>query len=137
MNKVFMIGNLTKDVELRTTTKGTNVASFTIAVNRRRPNQAGERITDYFTVIAWKQLGELCAQYLSKGKKVSVVGELQNRSYEDKNGVKRSISEIIADEVEFLTPKGDGAAAHSPATMGAGSTLPDGFTEIDDEDLPF
>ena len=80
MNKVFMIGNLSKDVDLRTTQSGKAVASFTIAVNRRFKGQDGEKQTDFFSIVAWGQLGEMCGRYLAKGRKVAVVGELQTRS---------------------------------------------------------
>ena len=125
MNKTILIGNLTKDVDLRTTTSGKTVASFSIAVNRRFKGQDGEKQTDFFSIIAWGQLGEMCGRYLAKGRKVAVVGELQTRSYE-KDGVKRYITEIIADEVEFLTPKETESHAE-----------PTGFIDIQDSDLPF
>ena len=80
MNKAILIGNLTRDPEVRTTGSGTTVCTFTIAVNRRFQNQAGERVSDFFNIVAWRQLGELCGKYLSKGRKVSVIGEIQNRS---------------------------------------------------------
>lgn len=105
MNKSFFIGNLTKDPELRSTQSGKAVASFTIAVNRRFKNQAGEAVTDFFPVTVWGQLAEVCGRYLAKGKKVAVVGELQTRNYEAKDGTKRYVTEIVADEVEFLSPK--------------------------------
>lgn len=105
MNKSFFIGNLTKDPELRTTQSGKAVASFTIAVNRRFKDKGGDPVTDFFPVVTWDKLAESCARYLAKGKKVAVSGELQTRSYEDKNGVKRYVTEIVADEVEFLSPK--------------------------------
>ena len=126
MNKTFLIGNLTKDVDLRTTTSGKTVASFSIAVNRRFKGQDGEKQTDFFTIIAWGQLGEMCSKYLAKGRKVAVVGELQTRSYE-KDGVKRYVTEIVADEVEFLSPRETGTEQEPTA----------GFTDIQDNDLPF
>jgi len=129
MNKSFLIGNLTKDPELRSTQSGKAVATFTIAVNRRFKGQDGERQTDFFPVIAWNQLGEMCGKYLTKGKKVAVVGELQTRSYEDKQGVKRYVTEIVADEVEFLSPK---EAPQESAQEAQG-----GFVDIEDDHLPF
>jgi len=125
MNRCVFTGNLSKDVDLRTTASGKTVASFTIAVNRRFKGQDGEKQTDFFSIIAWGQLGEMCGRYLAKGRKVAVVGELQTRSYE-KDGVKRYITEIIADEVEFLTPKETESHAE-----------PTGFIDIQDSDLPF
>lgn len=143
MNKVILIGNLTKDPDFRTTTSGTSVCSFSIAVNRRFQNQAGEKVADFFNIVAWRQLGELCNKYLSKGRKVCVAGELQNRSYDAKDGTKRYVTEIVADDIEFLTPRSqeglpvpyqqDEAAPTQPQ-----SGLPDdGFTDIDDDELPF
>ena len=129
MNKVFMIGNLSKDVDLRTTQSGKAVATLTIAVNRRFKGQDGEKVTDFFTVVAWNQLGEMCGKYLAKGKKVAVSGELQTRSYEDKNGVKRYVTEIIADEVEFLSPKEKRELTDESPTAG--------YTDVPDEALPF
>ena len=145
MNKVFLIGNLTRDPETRTTQSGTTVCSFTIAVNRRM-KQDGQQETDFFNIVAWRQLGELCQKYLSKGKKCAVTGRIQTRSYEAKDGSKRTAWDIVADEVEFLSAKGsadqDGAqaapAAHPPASSGGESAAhTGGFTQVDDEDLPF
>jgi single-strand DNA-binding protein len=129
MNKVIMAGNLSKDVDLRTTQSGKVVASFTIAVNRRFKNQAGEAVTDFFPVVAWDNRAEMCGKYLSKGKKVAIVGELQTRSYEDKNGVKRYVTEIVADEVEFLSPKEKRELTDESPTAG--------YTDDTDSNLPF
>ena len=101
MNKVELIGNLTKDVELHETQSGKKVAILNIAVNGYNDT------VDYFTVNVWNTQAENCAKYLSKGKKVAIVGELHNRSYEDKEGNKRTVCEITANEVEFLSPKED------------------------------
>ena len=105
MNKITLIGNLTRDPEARATPNGITVCTFTIAVNRRFANKDGEKETDFFRVNAWRQLGEACAQYLAKGRKVAVVGELQARTYESKDGETRMSLDVQADEVEFLTPK--------------------------------
>ena len=140
MNKAILIGNLTKDPEVRTTPSGVTVCTFSIAVNRRGTNQAGERIADFFNIVAWRQLGELCGKYLAKGRKVSVVGEIQTRSYDAKDGTKRYITEIVADEVEFLTPRGQdsGSGSYERAyERPSAPVAPEGFTEIDDDQLPF
>ena len=109
MNKVCVIGNLARDPELRTTVNtGVSVCTFTLAVNRRGKNDAA----DFIPVVAWRELGELCARYLRKGKKAAVWGEMQTRSYEDEGGVRRYVTEIIAAEVEFLSPN---EAAAPPA----------------------
>lgn len=105
MNKCVFIGNLSKDVELTTTPNGTSVARFTIAVQRRFTNIDGERVADFINCVAWRGTAENLAKYCKKGDKVSVVGELQNRSYEAQDGTKRHITEIIADEVEFINTK--------------------------------
>ena len=127
MNKVFLIGNLSKDPELRTTNSGTSVCTFSLAVNRRK-DKDGNSTADFFSIVAWRQLAELCGKYLAKGRKVSVVGELQNRSYEANDGTKRHVTEIVANEIEFLTPKGESKEQ---------SNFAERFTEIDGSDLPF
>lgn len=104
MNKWIGIGNLTRDLELSETPNGTAVCKFTVAVNRNFTNANGERECDFINVVAWRSLAENCGRFLSKGKKVSVVGSLQTRSYES-NGEKKYVTEIMADEVEFLSPK--------------------------------
>ena len=140
MNKAILIVNLTKDPEVRTTPGGATVCTFTIAVNRRYQNQSGERVADFLNIVAWRQLGELCGKYLAKGRKVSVIGEIQTRSYDAKDGTKRYITEIVADEVEFLTPKGQdsGSGSYERAyDRQSAPQAPEGFTEIDDDQLPF
>ena len=127
MNKVFLIGNLSKDPELRTTNSGKSVCTFSIAVNRRK-DKDGNSTADFFSIVAWRQLAELCGKYLAKGRKVSVVGELQNRSYEANDGTKRHVTEIVANEIEFLTPK---------CESNEQANFAEGFTEIDGSDLPF
>ena len=101
MNRVHLIGNLTKDTEYSETTTGIAVCRFSIAVNRNYTND-GEKITDYFNIVTWRGQAENCHKFLKKGSKVAIEGSLQNRSYEDKNGVKRTVTEIVASEVEFL-----------------------------------
>ncbi len=101
MNKVILMGRLTKDPEMRRTATGKAVCSFTLAVDRRY----GENETDFFVVQAWQKTAEFCEKYFSKGQKVAVVGRLQNRSWEDNNGNKRSVTEVIAEEVFFAEKK--------------------------------
>jgi len=128
MQKIFITGNLTADPELRTTKNGVSVCSFTIAVNRRFKDANGEQKTDFFKISAWRGLGESCARYLSKGKKCAVIGELQPRLYEDKNGKTRMSLDVQADEVEFLTPKSD--AEREPESV-------EDLADIKPEDIPF
>ena len=137
MNKITLIGNLTHDPEVRSTPNGVTVCSFTIAVNRRFGSGAGgERPTDFFRINAWRQLGETCARYLSKGRKVAVIGELQARTYEAKDGTTRMSLDVQADEVEFLSPKQqeDGAA---PTARADNAQDMAGFTDIQSDDIPF
>ena len=110
MNKVFLIGNLTRDPELSETNSGVPVCRFAIAVNRRFSSQDAERQTDFFNVTAWRNLAETVAKYTKKGNKVAVTGSIQIRNYEDNAGQKRTFVDIVADDVEFLTPKGSGSS---------------------------
>lgn len=108
MNRVFLIGNLTRDPEMRTTGSGNSVCSFAIAVNRRFKNaQTGQPETDFINIVAWRQLADLCGRYLLKGRKVAVTGSIQTRTYEAQDGSKRNAFEVVADEVEFLSAKGN------------------------------
>lgn len=105
MNKVVLIGNLTKDPDLTTTSNGISVCKLNMAVQRKFQNKDGEYDVDFFNVIVWRGQAENCTKWLNKGSKVSVIGSIQNRSYENKDGVKQYITEIVAEEVEFLTNK--------------------------------
>ena len=148
MNKVYLIGNLTRDPEMRSTSTGISVCNFSIAVNRRK-RADGQQETDFFNIVAWRQLAELCSRYLAKGRKVAVFGSIQTRSYEAQDGSKRTAFDIVADEVEFLSspnagsaPSSDYHAAVSPAPVQrqqAPSYAPadSGFTQVDDDELPF
>lgn len=105
MNKVFLIGNLTRDPELTETSGGVSICRFSIAVNRNYTNANGERVTDFFNCLAWRSTAEAVARYTQKGNKISVAGSLENRNYEDREGNKRTVTEIQVQEVEFLTPR--------------------------------
>ena len=139
MNKITLIGNLTHDPEVRSTPGGVTICTFTIAVNRRFASQGGERQTDFFRINAWRQLGDTCARYLSKGRKVAVIGELQARTYEAKDGTTRMSLDVSADEVEFLTPKSqdDAGSGYSAPRPSAPAQDLAGFTDINSDDLPF
>ena len=126
MNKALLVGNLTRDPELSTIPNGTAVCKFSIAVNRRFADAEGNRATDFFNIVAWRALGENCGKFLKKGSKVGVVGQIQTRSYEAQDGSKRNVTEIVADEVEFLTPKG-GTTTNDTEEM----------QPISDDSLPF
>ncbi|MDQ0190933.1 single-stranded DNA-binding protein [Alicyclobacillus cycloheptanicus] len=159
LNRVILIGRLTQDPELRYTNSGTAVASFSLAVDRARPNQAGERETDFINIVVWQKQAELCAQYLHKGRLAAVDGRLQIRSYENREGQKVRVAEVVAETVRFLDrgDRTDNAFAQSaPASMPAGAPMSrprpepktpqyddDPFADdsqmidISDDDLPF
>ena len=129
MNKVFLIGNTTKDAETSETPNGVAVCRFSIAVNRDYANADGNKITDFFNITVWRGLAETCGRYLLKGSKVAIVGSLQNRSYEDKDGVKRTVTEIVCSEIEFI---GKPQNSEPASVKEKQNTL----VEVDD-DLPF
>lgn len=131
MNKVILTGNLTKNPELTETQSGIAVCKFSIAVGRDYANADGERETDFFNITVWRGRAENCGKYLKKGSKVAVVGSLQNRTYEDKEGIKRTVTDVIANEVEFLTPK-----QQEEETVSAKRERPE-LTPVDDNQLPF
>jgi len=153
MNKVILIGNLTRDPELRTTPSGDSVCSFTVAVNRRRSSnaEAGQPEADFFRVSVWRQQGENCAKYLSKGRKVYVSGPVTCRTYVGNDGQTRASLEVTANEVEFLSSRNDqgdmgsySAPAAAPAARPAAApanygSAPQGggFVQVDEEELPF
>ena len=130
MNKVILIGNLTRNPEYNTTAGGTAVCRFSIAVSREFTNADGERETDFFNVTTWRGLAENCARYLIKGNKVCVFGSLRNNTAE-KDGTRRTFTEIIANEVEFLTPR-----QREEEPVVATRTRPQ-MDEITDNTLPF
>lgn len=134
LNRVVLIGRLTKDPELRYTPNGVAVASFTLAIDRNYKNAQGEREADFIPCVVYRQLAELCANYLSKGKLAAVDGRLQIRSYTGQDGQKRWVTEVIAEDVRFLSPKDSSSGASSMPT-GSGTAF---GQEISlDDDIPF
>ncbi|MCM1306340.1 MAG: single-stranded DNA-binding protein [Bacteroides sp.] len=107
MNKVFLIGNLTKDPELSTTTSGIKFCRFTLAVSRNY-SKDGKRETDFLPVVVWRAQADNCARYLKKGSRAAVCGSIQTRNYDAQDGSRRYVTEIAADEVQFLTTKSEG-----------------------------
>lgn len=103
----MIVGNLTRDPEMHTTQAGQNVCDFTVAVNRRRTNNNSQPEADFFRVSAWNQLGENCQRYLAKGRKVLVIGPVSARTYQANDGTTRVSQEVMATEVEFLSPRQD------------------------------
>lgn len=143
MNKAILIGNLANDPESRTTQSGIAQCTFRLAVQRRFANQQGVREADFLTIVCWRQTAELCARYLSKGRRVAVEGSIQTRSYDAQDGTKRYVTEIIADNVEFLSARDEGQrsggydAPAAPAPRAQQPAGNGGFTEVDDDELPF
>ncbi len=139
MNKVILIGNLTRDPELATTNSGVSVCRFSIAVQRNFQNNEGERGTDFFNIVVWRAQGENCHKFLKKGSKCAVIGRLQNSSYEAQDGTKRYVTDIVADNVEFLSSRSsDGGAGESAPRPAADPKPGTGDLEpIDDDSLPF
>ena len=127
MNKLTIIGNLTRDPETRTTQKGNTVCTFTVAVTKRNNREEA----DFFRVSAWGKLGETCQQYLAKGRKAAVTGSVSASPYTSQNGENRASLEVSADDVEFLSPKGE-----TPVSA-ARSAKNNGYEEVLDDDLPF
>lgn len=139
MNKVFLIGNLTRDPELRETPSGVAMCRFSIAVQRPYSSQEGERQADFFECTAWRGLGETISRFTKKGNKVAVSGSIQLRNYEDNQGVRRTAVDIIVQDCEFLTPKsseGFDDVADAPRAS-APKKKPTLQTMDDDEDIPF
>ena len=157
LNVVALLGRLTADPELKTTTNGNIVTTFTLAVNRSFVGQNGERQADFIDIVAWRATAEFVTKYFKKGQMMALQGSLQTRTYEDKQGNKRKVTEVVADSVHFCTPKSTGsdAAAVPPPTApvtgsqntGTQTTLRSAsfsqgsaadFAMVDDsEDLPF
>ena len=119
MNKLFITGNLTRDPELRTTSSGKEVCTFTVAVNRRKTGNNQQPEADFFRVSAWDGLAKSCGQFLTKGRKVAVVGSVSVHTFQTQTGETKAQLEVNASDVEFLSPKGDG------------------FTQVDEPDDPF
>jgi single-strand DNA-binding protein len=144
INRVVLVGNLTRDPELRHTPSGTAVCSLRLAVNSRRKDASGQWIEkpNYFDITVWGQQGENCAQYLSKGRPVAIDGRLEWREWDAQDGTKRQAVEVIADSVQFLGGRGDGEGGGGfgggNQYMPAGAAAPaDDFAPPQDDDIPF
>lgn len=142
LNRVVLVGRLTKDPDLRYTPSGVAVATFTLAVNRTFTNQSGEREADYINCVIWRKQAENVANFLKKGSLAGVDGRLQSRSYEDQSGKRVYVTEIVAESVQFLEPRGQGNNQNSNPEN---NTQPDSDPfandgkpiNISDDDLPF
>lgn len=136
INRVILLGNLARDPELRYTPNGVAVATFTLAVNRPKTKDGAEQQPDWINIVAWQKLADNCANYLRKGSKAAVEGRLQTRSYENKEGRKVYVTEVVAENVQFLSVKNDNSPSSSPSPTdvygGPGEPI-----NISDDDLPF
>ncbi len=131
MNKVYLIGNLTKDPELSQTNSGISVCRFTLAISRRFQNADGERETDFLNIVVWRGQADNCHKFLKKGSKCAVSGSIQSRSYDAQDGTKRYVTEIVADEVEFISTN-----RNTDSSTGRKEEVSD-LEPIDDDTLPF
>ena len=143
MNKVILVGNLTRDPELITTSNGVSLCRFSLAVQRRFAGPDGEREADFVNIVVWRAQADNCYKYLKKGSKCGVVGSLQTRSYDAQDGTKRYSTDVVAEEVEFLSTKGSSNVEEisEPAETGSKSSgkndVVNKFEPIDDDNLPF
>lgn len=136
MNKVILVGNLTRDPELITTNAGVSMCRFTVAVQRRFTSADGNRETDFIPVVVWRQQADNCYKYLKKGSRAAVAGSIQTRTYEGQDGQKRYVTEVVAEEVEFLSTRQSEDAKE--ADPDAKKAVVEDFEPIaDDDDLPF
>jgi len=140
MNKVILIGNLARDPELSQTASGVSLCRITIAVNRPFNNAQGDREADFFDITVWRNQAENCHRYLKKGNKVCIAGYLQKRTVEQQDGTKRYFTDIIADDVEFLTPRGEGGGTRdegfAPSAPPERKSIKDN-PPVSDDELPF
>lgn len=130
-NRVVLIGRLTRDPEIKYTQAGVAVANFSLAVDRKFKNSSGDKETDFINIVVWRELAENCAKYLSKGKLAAVDGRLQIRPYETNDGQKRTAAEVVAEDVQFLSPK-DGTESSRHSEPSYNDEIP-----VGDDDLPF
>ena len=144
MNHIVLMGRLTRDPEMRRTQSGVAVTRFTLAVDRPFSGRDGaERKADFINIVAWRQTADLVARFLTKGRKCAVVGSLQTRSYDAQDGTKRYVTEVIADEVEFVDSRPSGSSQYNPGDVppppepSSSYTGNTGFTQVDDDELPF
>lgn len=147
MNKVILVGRLTRDPDVKNTTSGKSVATFTLAVDRRFKNKDGQKEADFIPIVVWGKQAEFAGQYLNKGSRIGTSGRLQVRSYDDKDGNRRYVTEVVADEIEFLSSKNDGNGSsgasnnqQAPQSQNQRTVMDldeDFHLMADDDDIPF
>lgn len=135
MNKVILIGNITKDIELKTTAGGTSVATFTVACQRNYKNAEGRYETDFINCVAWKNTADFLSKYFGKGSSIAVTGRMQTRSYEAQDGGKRYVTEVIVEETEFVGKKEK--TEYNVSANDLFGTEADDFKPFEDGDMPF
>ena len=134
INKAVIVGNLVRDPEMRTTPNGVSVTNFTVAANRRCKSQDGQQQANFIDCVAWRRKAEFIAKYFTKGSKIGIVGTIQTRAYDDQNGNKRYVTEVVVDEAEFVTSKAQNTGEKQQ------EAVPDGLEEyepLDDSEIPF
>ena len=136
MNNVILSGRLTKDPEFSTTNNGINFCRFSIAVERKFANDDGEKEADFINIVTWRGLADNCNKFLRKGNKINVVGSLQTRTYDAQDGSKRYVTEVVANEVEFLSPKSENENKNPTESQKKQEILKK-FDPIDEDNLPF
>ena len=143
MNKVYLIGNISKEPELQTTNSGVSVCKFNVAVSRTFKNSEGQKDADFINVVVWRGQAENCAKYLKKGSKVAICGRLQVSTYEAKDGSKRYTTDVVADEVEFISTPNNSQPETKQDTLkqrleqASITDYPEGLEPIQDDSLPF
>ena len=134
MNKAILVGNLTRDPEMRTTPNGVSVTSFTVAVNRRYKSQDGQQQTDFINCVAWRGTAEFIAKYFTKGSKIGVAGTIQTRTYDVQYGNKRYVTEVVCDEAESAGSKAQNTGTNKQEATPGGL---EEYEPLDDSELPF
>lgn len=145
MNKVVLVGRLARDPELRTTQSGTPVVSFTVACDRRFVKQGEERQADFISCVAWNKTAEFVNRYFTKGMRIALDGRIQTRTYDDKDGNRRYITEVVVEDVEFAQNRTENGGSYQAepyqAPQASAAQAPsadiDGFMPVEEEDLPF
>ncbi len=136
MNKVILVGNLARDPEFQTTPTGVSLCRFSIAVQRRFSNAEGNREADFINVVAWRQTAEFVNKFFKKGSRIGIVGSLQSRSYDGNDGTKKFVTEVVADEAEFVGPKQDSTNEYTENKQEKTTSKPT-LQPVEDDGLPF
>lgn len=138
MNKAILMGRLTRDPDVRyTTTNNTMVVQFALAVNRRFAKEGEERQADFINIVAWDKTAEFCSKYFKKGQQVGIIGRIQTRNYDDKDGKKVYVTEVVAEEVYFADTKKEDSPFGNQPVSNPFATPKNEFKPVTDDDLPF